>query len=220
MPVEVMEIVQAPALADEDFDVFAVPGLEARMTELKLQLRPKLEQLGQQFGPLLSRHLATPMYAHVAKHARRKTNPPVDSWVAFSQDARGYKKWPTFMVGLWQTHLFVHFGVIYESPLKGQFGQRLATAGVTELRRLLSDESFVYADHTIPGQYRLGDLDDMAITQRLQRVQTVKNADLLFGFELPRHTAVSLAASELSEWIESALVRLAPLYTQVMSPGD
>lgn len=36
---------------NEDFDVFLIDGLEARMEALKETIRPKLEFLGQYFSP-------------------------------------------------------------------------------------------------------------------------------------------------------------------------
>ena len=37
---------------------------------------------------------------HVAKHARRSVNPPIDTWVAFAPNKRGYKMLPHFQIGL------------------------------------------------------------------------------------------------------------------------
>src|SRR5690606_10184335 len=90
----------------EDFDVFAIEGLEARMNGIKQQIRPKLEWLGQYFAPTLTMATGEEMFAHVAKHARRTINPPNDTWVAWANDKRGYKKHPHFQIGLWGTHLF------------------------------------------------------------------------------------------------------------------
>lgn len=68
---------------NEDFDVFIIDGLEARMEALKETIRPKLEALGQHFAPTLSALTGDEMFVHVAKHARRTINPPKDTWVAF-----------------------------------------------------------------------------------------------------------------------------------------
>ena len=55
----------------------------------------------------------------------RTVNPPNDTWVAFAANKRGYKMMPHFQIGLWETHLFVWFAVIYEAPNKAEFGKRL-----------------------------------------------------------------------------------------------
>lgn len=88
------------------------------MEGIKELIRPKLETLGQHFAPSLSLATGEEMFYHVAKHARRTVNPPKDTWVAWAGDKRGYKKHPHFQVGLWGTHLFVWYAVIYESPFK------------------------------------------------------------------------------------------------------
>ena len=56
-------------------------------------------------------------YAHVAKHAR-KCKSPVDTWVAFAPNKRGYKMLPHFQIGLFKDHLFLMFGVMHEGKDK------------------------------------------------------------------------------------------------------
>src|SRR3954462_14851465 len=114
----------------EDFNVFLIDGLEARMEALKNTIRPKLEQLGEYFAPTISAITDDEMFIHVAKHARRTINPPKDTWVAFSNNSRGYKMLPHFQIGMWNTHLFIWFAVIYEAPQKNviaeSFSKKLA----------------------------------------------------------------------------------------------
>src|SRR5438445_698709 len=70
------------------------------MAEIRSRVRPKLEALGKSLAPALSRSLGGEVFAHVARHARRTVNPPDDTWVAFSPDARGYKKHCHFKVAV------------------------------------------------------------------------------------------------------------------------
>src|SRR6266571_4551072 len=88
------------AFVTGDFKVFDVAGFRPRMAELRSRVRPKLEVLGKSLAPLVSRSLGAEVFAHVAKHARRTVNPPNDTWVAFSPDARGYKKHCHFKVAV------------------------------------------------------------------------------------------------------------------------
>ena len=67
-----------------DFDVFTVDGLEERMSAIKTNIHPKLEALGNNLQNTYPNKLMRTFY-HVAKHARRKVNPPNDTWVAFQQ---------------------------------------------------------------------------------------------------------------------------------------
>src|SRR5438034_11641218 len=88
------------AFVTADFKVFDVKGFQPRMSEIRSRIRPKLEALGRSLAPTVSRSLGTEVFAHVAKHARRTVNPPDDTWVAFSPDARGYKKHCHFKVAV------------------------------------------------------------------------------------------------------------------------
>lgn len=211
-------VTRFPGLSGEDFDVFAVPGLEGRMAMLRERLRPKLESFGATFAPLLTETLGEPMHAHVARHARRTTNPPNDSWVAFSRDARGYKKWPCFMIGCWQTHLFVQFGTIYESPLKGGFGLAVQDAQA-KVRLQLGEAARIHADHTTAHGERLTDVTEARFREVCDRSAGVRQADLLFGYEWDRATVQGLAPDALQHVLQEALLALAPLYRLAFSGG-
>src|SRR5256886_11650552 len=88
------------AFVTADFKVFDAKGFQPRMAEIRSRVRPKLEALGKSLAPALSRSLGGEVFAHVARHARRTVNPPDDTWVAFSPDARGYKKHCHFKVAV------------------------------------------------------------------------------------------------------------------------
>lgn len=60
----------------KDFKVFQIEGLDARMEGLEKQIRPQLNALGDYFADYLETVTGETFYAHVAKHARRKVNPP------------------------------------------------------------------------------------------------------------------------------------------------
>lgn len=196
---------------EADFAVFTIPGLEPRMDALRTQLRPKLEQLGEHFSNRLATQLERSVFVHVAKHARRKTNPPKDSWVAFSQDRRGYKKWPTFMLGMWSSHVFLQFGFIYESPYKAAFAN-LVLENLEMTRTLLPPDFLVYKDHMTPSGVALETLTDDAYEQLVARSASVKRGDLLFGREWSKAYVQSLSASALLDEFDETLQKLCRLY--------
>ncbi len=101
----------------KDFDVFKIDGLDERMEELRGRLSPKLETIATELEPTASSLTGDEMFIHVAKHARRTKNPPNDTWAALANSKRGYKKLPHFQIGMWETHVFIWFAVIYESPI-------------------------------------------------------------------------------------------------------
>lgn len=196
---------------NNDFDVFKIDGFEDRMDSLKENIRPKLEALGQHFAPTLSTLTGSEMFAHVAKHARRTVNPPKDTWVAFASNSRGYKMLPHFQIGLWETHVFIWFAVIYEAPNKAEFGKKLEK----KLDSIYKDtrKDFVWSgDHTKPDVYLHNDMskDDLKIL--FERLQTVKKAEILCGFQIPRDEAITMSPTEFINKVDTVFNQLLPLY--------
>ncbi|KKK39705.1 hypothetical protein WQ57_03170 [Mesobacillus campisalis] len=196
---------------DKDFEVFTIDGLDERMEALKQHIRPKLEELGSHFTPQLSSLVGDEMYYHVAKHARRTKNPPNDTWVAFAANPRGYKMMPHFQIGLWETHLFVWFALIYEAPNKEKFGKLLERNADTIFSQ--TPEDFVWStDHTKPDVIPQSGLSKDELLSLFNRLQTVKKAEILCGYQIPRDKAITLSSDELIEKIEVVFKTLLPLY--------
>lgn len=196
---------------NEDFDVFTIEGLDDRMEALKQHIRPKLEDLGKHFTPELSSLTGDEMFYHVAKHARRTKNPPKDTWVAYAANPRGYKMMPHFQIGLWETHLFIWFALIYEAPNKEEFGKVLER----NAEKLLFEtpKEFVWStDHTKPDVVKHSGLSKSDLQTMFNRLQTVKKAEILCGYNIPRETAVQMSSQELMDKIESVYKTLIPLY--------
>lgn len=199
---------------ESDFDVFLIDGLDARMDALKTTIRPKLETLGAYFTPILSSMTGDEMFAHVAKHARRTINPPKDTWVAFSSNPRGYKMLPHFQIGLWGTHLFIWFAIIYEAPLKTEFGKRLQQRAAEIFQD--TPKEFVWSnDHMKPEVQKHEQLTLEELTNMFVRVQTVKKAEILCGYQIPKQQAISIPGNQMLEQIQSVFETLLPLYKMI-----
>ncbi|MGM0844443.1 MAG: YktB family protein [Bacillota bacterium] len=196
---------------EDDFNVFTINGLEERMEALIGTVRPKLETLGQHFAPTLSTMTGDEMFPHVAKHARRSVNPPDDTWVAFANNKRGYKKHPHFQIGLWETHVFVWFALIYEAPDKEEYGKKLEE-NIDRIRKIIP-QNFVWSgDHTRPESKAFSEMDNKELSSLFHRVQTVKKAEILCGIRISREQAVTYSGDEIIEIISDAFVKLLPLY--------
>ena len=196
---------------EEDFSVFTIPGLDARMEALKATVRPKLETLGARLAPALSVQCGEEMFAHVAKHARRTINPPQDTWVAWAANKRGYKMLPHFQVGMWETHLFVWFAVIYESPVKPGFGTRLADEAET-IHTLVPD-SYVWSfDHTKPDTVSHTSMNETKIREAAERLARVKKSELLCGITIDKDQVLQLDEQTLLARIEETFRTVQPLY--------
>ncbi|MGJ7910531.1 YktB family protein [Neobacillus sp. LXY-1] len=196
---------------NEDFDVFTIDGLDPRMEALKMKIRPKLESLGQYFAPTLTTLTGDEMFVHVAKHARRTVHPPKDTWVAFANNPRGYKMLPHFQIGLWETHLFIWFAVIYEAPHKAEIGKRLSE----KLAKIHKDipKNFVWSmDHTKPETIQNETLSKEELQAMFDRLQTVKKAELLCGYVIDRNDAIQLNSEQLISKIQKVFESLTPLF--------
>ncbi len=205
---------QLDGFTPEDFAVFELPGFEERMDALKLRIRPKLEALGAALAPELSALLGTPVYPHVAKHARRTVNPPQDTWVAFSTNARGYKAHPHFQLGLWGSHVFMLFALIYESPHKPAFARR-ARRELSIVRQAVPEHFYWSDDHTRPGGRRHGDHSARDLHAFFDRAERVAKAEILCGVDLKRDEVTALGGSELATCAYATFRACLPLYNLV-----
>ncbi|MCM3572932.1 MULTISPECIES: YktB family protein [Mesobacillus] len=194
-----------------DFDVFKIDGLDERMEALKSQIRPKLEDLGQHFTPTLSSIAGDEMHYHVAKHARRTKNPPKDTWVAFASNPRGYKMLPHFQIGLWETHVFIWFAVIYEAPEKENIGKKLED-NIDSIYTRTPKDFYWSIDHMKPEATLHSELSKDELLSMFKRLQTVKKAEILCGLNIPREEAVKLSGDEMLSKIEFVFKEILPLY--------
>ena len=196
---------------NEDFNVFTIDGLDQRMDAIKTLIRPKFETFSDIFTEELSVLTKEPIYPHIAKHARRTINPPNDTWISFSSNPRGYKMQPHFQIGLWETHVFIWYAIIYEAKEKDKIGQRLVSQ--TESISNLIPSDYVWSiDHMKPDVIPHNTLSIDSLNNMFNRLQTVKKAELLCGYKIPREEAVKLSGDQLIEIIRDVFVHLIPLY--------
>ncbi len=196
---------------NDDFSVFTIDGLDERMDALKTTIRPKLEDLGKHFSTVLSAETGHEIFPHVARHARRTKNPPNDTWVAFASSPRGYKMLPHFQIGLWETHVFIWFAMIYEAPNKEEYGKKLED----HLDKLYHEipKDFVWSgDHTKPGVYKHSDLSKDELKNLFIRLQTVKKAEILCGVNISREDAIKMNGNDFITAADHVFKKLLPFY--------
>lgn len=197
----------------QDFDVFQVPGLEQRMEALIANVRPKLEILGREISPFLSALCGEEMFPHVAKHARRTVNPPNDTWVAWAANKRGYKALPHFQVGMFSSHLFIIFAVIYESPNKTTFGKNLET-NTNKFNKIIPDHFYWSMDHMDPQGKLHGDTSTEDLHAMANKLLTVKKSEILCGLRISNDDSVLSDGEQLISLIQSTFEKLLPLYKE------
>jgi uncharacterized protein YktB (UPF0637 family) len=196
---------------NEDFDVFGIPGLEPRMAALIERVRPKLHLLGERLTPSLALLCGEEMFPHVAKHARRTVHPPQDTWVAYAPNKRGYKAHPHFQIGLWQSHLFIQFAVIYESANKSVFAEH-ALQHLDEIRSIVPAHYIWSGDHMNPEATRHGAMEPAELEALFKRLATVKASEVLCGIHLDRGDPVLRDGEALIARAEETFETLMPLY--------
>lgn len=196
---------------DKDFDVFLVPGLDGRMEALIERVRPKLTVLGNELTPFLSALAGEEMFSHVAKHARRTVNPPKDTWVAWANNKRGYKQHPHFQVGLWSSHLFIQFAIIYECVNKKTFAEHLSQNLPTIIKQI-PDNFFWSRDHMQPGVTPHAMMSEQDLLAMSERLVQVNKAEALCGLIIQRDDPILKDGQALLSKIEETFNILLPLY--------
>lgn len=199
---------------NEDFEVFEIPGLRPRMEALITRVRPKLEWMGHELAPFISEVVDQEMFPHVAKHARRTVNPPNDTWVAWSNSKRGYKALPHFQLGMWSTHLFVQFAVIYECERKSDLAERMEQEIDTVMNEI--PPHFVWSgDHTQPLGIPHKEMGLENLSNLIDRLKHIKKAELLCGIHIDRSDPVLQDGQAFIERVKHTIETVAPLYRMV-----
>ncbi|WAA11101.1 YktB family protein [Fervidibacillus albus] len=194
--------------SQSDFSVFKIEGFENRMEAIRNQIQPKFHELGTVLTDIVSMEMGNEMYLHVAKHARRKVNPPNDTWFAISPNKRGYKSHPHFQVGLFDDHLFIWLAYIYEYPNKAQLGD-MYLEHLEQISDLLGNDFVLSTDHTKKEAARVTKTE---LEKALIRLKQVKKAELLIGKHILHTDPILGDGKALTEMISETIKRLIPLY--------
>ena len=198
---------------EQDFEVFETPGLEERMTLLASRVRPKFEELGKEYSSFFSAKTGNEFFPHVAKHMRRKVNPPDDSWVAFAPNKRGYKAMPHFQIGLWKSHVFIILAVIYEAPDKSAMAEQLLQS---DALRSIPEDFVVSGDHMKSQATPLSEMTEDELANLLIRLRDVKKGEFVIGRHLTREKAVSVSDKDFHQLVETTFEELLPVYNTLV----
>lgn len=199
---------------NDDFNVFAIEGLENRMNGLQNKIQPKFQLIGEQISTYLSSRGTGEFFPHIARHARRTVNPPRDSWVAFAPAKRGYKALPHFQIGLWGTHLFIILAVIYENPDKKGIAERLS--GNMNVLASLPEDFVVSGDHMKPEASKINEIGTDGLENLLERLKTVKKAEFVIGKHLSPEKATTISEKEFMKFAEETIDQLFPVYDLII----
>ena len=194
-----------------DFDVFTIPGLEGRMEGIQQRIQPKFKAIGDAVCDDTAVLAGDEMFLHIAKHARRTVNAPVDTWMAICHNKRGYKQYPHFQVGLFDDRVFVWLALIYELPAKQAIAETYLNH-FDEVRGMIPDHFMLSFDHMKKDAVALCDLSDTELQKALERFRDVKKAELLIGRNLPSSASVLADGPRFIELVKETIHTLMPLY--------
>ncbi|WP_276352669.1 DUF1054 domain-containing protein [Cohnella caldifontis] len=200
-----------PGFGQADFEAMTAEGLDGRMQAIIRTVRPKLTSLGADLAPRLGESCGEAMTPHVAKHARRSVNPPADTWVAWSRSPRGYKMHPHFQVGIWPTHVFAQFAIIYECPDKSSFADN-ALRELASIRKAVPDDYVWSRDHTVPEGRPHGSIANDELADWLGRLRAVKAAEITCGIHVLKGDPVLADGEAFARLALDTFRTLLPLY--------
>jgi len=194
--------------SEEDFQVFSITGLEERMTAIKDRIQPKFREIGTYLTVELSAMVGNEMFLHIAKHARRKVNPPNDTWLAIGPNKRGYKQFPHFQVGLFDDHVFLWLAYIYELPNKSQIADNLLNH-IDEMKQFITNDFVVSTDHMNKNANSVQEID---LKEILLRFKQVKKAEFLLGRNIAKNDPILKNGNQFIELASSTFKTLVPIY--------
>src|SRR5687767_1425367 len=199
---------------DKEFDIFEIPGFDARMARLREEITPKLKELGSVIAPRLEEAIGLELRPQVAMHLRRSVNPPEETWVAFSREARGYKPYVHLRVGV--NGFGVKFSCYLEEDAddKPVFAANLK-ANAKALGTYLAQNPQIRSHHAeanygkmLPGLK----LNSKALLDLADRLDKVKSQHANFAISLPRTDSALKSAESLADAAVEGLTLLTPLY--------
>ncbi|MCT3115500.1 DUF1054 domain-containing protein [Leuconostoc lactis] len=190
-----------------DFDIFDEPTLSGRMTAIRDVIDPKFEQAAAVLLPILAtdgQHWA----AHIAKHLRRTTNAPDNTWVAFAPNKRGYKMMPHFELGLWADHLYLYLAV--EENMKPQQTPDI----VAKLQRAREQVAQLPAEYALSADHMVNATQPLTLAAYdglVARFAAVRHSEVLIGLTIPRDDD-RLKGDRSVEVLSTAVKTLLPIY--------
>ncbi len=196
----------------EDFNVFDIQGLDERMASIRERIQPKFRHFAGAGARLIAlEEGAESVPVHIAKHLRRTKYAPENTWCAIGGDARGYKKYPHFQIGIAKEGVSFYLCLI-DQPVKEKEMAAALLERIPELEKLPRDY-VVSVDHTVPAVLPIENVDWEPV---LIRLRDVKKAELLIGRKLaPADQRLATEAGTLAVMGET-LHELLPIYRTCM----
>lgn len=186
------------------FTVFNDPTLPGRLEKIKTNVDPDFEALGDHLINLLYPELHQRLDLHLAKHLRRKVNPPVDTWFALSNSKRGYKMLPHFEVGIWPDTLFITLDLLAEMQDRPQIAALLNEVDWQII------PAFQISNNHASSESQ--EYSEAAWHNAVKQYQTNPKADFILGTWIKKDDPRFDDPKMIEQTIYNQIVDLAPLY--------
>src|SRR5579872_4999109 len=199
---------------DRDFEIFEIPGFEARMPAIRAHITPALRSLGDLLQPRLCESTGLRLYPHVAQHLRRTVNAPEETWVAFAREKRAYKPFVHYRVAIRADRVRVTVFVEDYADEKAAFAanlERRADALADHLAQHPTVLAYEICDDDGTPQ-RGPALNAATLRAFAERMQRVKGQHAVFGIPFDKNHSVVRSGPALLEAVTQAAVTLKPLY--------
>jgi len=198
----------------DDFKVFDIKGFNERMAAILTRIRPKLASIGQALEPKLSQAVDSPLYVHVAKHARRTVNPPNDTWAALGTSQRGYKKDVHFKVAVSRNCVRFLFeaGLEYYAKEEWVRGWNSGFKGFASSIKSAKGLSWFRNEHDEEPASQLAELDSAGIKALAGELTRRKDGQFVLGVRIPESKFVGLSEKQVETLAMAAFGPLAPLF--------
>lgn len=194
-----------------DFDVFQLQGLEERMQGIQTLIQPKFRGLGERLTAELAPLAGKELFLHIARHARRKVNPPKDTWLAICDNKRGYKAYPHFQLGLFDDHLFLWLALIYEVPNKKNIAAGFLN-NIDDVIDAVPQNYVLSMDHMKKDCLNVRDMSEADWESVLIRFRDVKQSELLIGRHIKANDPLLQNGEALLQFAATTYEQLMPLY--------
>ncbi len=207
-----MNQIQSFAFSMDDYAIFDIPGFSERMDAIRLHIRPKLRALAEAMAPRLALETGLEFHPHVATHARRRVNPPDDTWLSLSRSHRGYKRYAHLSVGISRNGTYVRMILKAEADDKDVLAQHLQFDGLSLFKNLAPHAYYLF-DHDHPDRiYPLADLTVTTLQTIATGLKTKKSAAFGISHEISSTDPRPLEEKSLLDWAVAESLQLIPIY--------
>lgn len=202
------------AFGAADFRVFEVKGFQPRMSEIRARVRPKLEAIGHSLAPAIQRTTGEPIFAHVARHARRTVNPPDDTWVAFAGDPRGYKKHAHFKVAVSRNcvRFLFEIGPEHADKMRWAAAWKRSAPRLAPVLRRVRGLAWFKNEHDEEPVAPLADLSTDDLAALADKLVRTRDGQLVVGRAVPAAEAARWTEAQYRTAALETFRALAPLY--------